>query len=167
MKTIVVSVLLLSAPLASAQQPTLEDPLLDRLVGRWVLTGTITGRQTTHDVDAEWVLNHQFVRVHEISRDKAGNSSSPEYEAIVLIGWDAKRSDYVVYWTDVFGGGFSLTGRAPRAPSQLPFVFTGPDGRFFTTFAYDAKADTWAWAMDNEQNGKKREFARLSLSRVR
>src|SRR5258708_13748535 len=45
---------------AAAQQPTLHDDLLDRLVGRWTLIGTIAGLETTHDVTAEGTLNHQF-----------------------------------------------------------------------------------------------------------
>ena len=52
-----------------AQQPTLEDPLLNHLVGHWTLTGTIRGQQTTHDVDASWVLNHQYIQLREVSRD--------------------------------------------------------------------------------------------------
>jgi len=56
-----------AAPLR-AQQPTLRDSLLDRLVGRWVLRGTIQGAATTHDVTADWVLGHQYVRIQEASR---------------------------------------------------------------------------------------------------
>src|SRR5579872_4632366 len=43
--------------LAFGQQPTFHDPLLDHLAGNWVLQGTIAGKETTHDVEAAWVLN--------------------------------------------------------------------------------------------------------------
>ena len=33
------------------------EHLLDHLTGKWVLTGTSGGSETTHDVDAEWILN--------------------------------------------------------------------------------------------------------------
>jgi hypothetical protein len=54
---------------ASAQQPALHGPLLDNMIGSWVLQGTIDGKETTHDIDAEWVLNSGYVRLHEVSRE--------------------------------------------------------------------------------------------------
>ena len=55
---------------ASAEQPTRKDLLLDRLAGSWILQGTIGGHETTHDIEAEWVLNHEYLRLHETSREK-------------------------------------------------------------------------------------------------
>jgi len=43
------------------------DSLLDRLVGRWVLRGTIARQQTTHDVTFEWMLGRRYVQMHEVS----------------------------------------------------------------------------------------------------
>jgi hypothetical protein len=41
---------------SAADQPTtVQDPLLDHLVGTWVLRGTIAGKETTHDIVAQWV----------------------------------------------------------------------------------------------------------------
>src|SRR5262252_3337504 len=90
------SLILTTAP-AMAQQPMLQDDLLDRLVGHWTLSGTIAGQETKHDVDAEWVLNHQYVKIHEVSheRDAAGR---PRYEANVFIGWHAVQKRYVCIW---------------------------------------------------------------------
>jgi hypothetical protein len=58
--------------IAGAQQPTFHDALLDHLAGSWVLQGTIAGRPTTHDITAEWVLAHQYLRLQEVSREKKG-----------------------------------------------------------------------------------------------
>ena len=157
----VVCCFLIWLPPASAQQPVLTDNLLDHLTGDWVLTGIVLKQQTTHDVEIAWVLNHQFLRLHEVSREGPG----PKYEAIVLLGWDAKKSQYVVYWTDVYGGGFSLRGYAPKSEGSIPIVFKGDEGNFYTTFSFDEKADSWKWAMDNEENGKKSEFARFTMVR--
>ena len=63
--------ILCSANMASVQQPPVNSPLLDHLVGKWVLRGTIAGKETTHDVTAEWVLDHHYVMIHEISRRRA------------------------------------------------------------------------------------------------
>ncbi len=42
----------------SASAQYLDDSLLERLAGKWVLKGTIAGKETIHDVTAQWVLAH-------------------------------------------------------------------------------------------------------------
>ena len=147
---------------AGAQQPTLQDPLLDRMVGKWLLSGEIVGKPTTHDVDATWALNHQFVHIHETSREKTA-AGLPQYEANVFLGWDMKRNEYVVHWMDVFGGGFSGMGYADKKENTIPVIFKSPEGDFHTTFTFDKEKDRWLWTMDNEQAGKLRPFARLTM----
>lgn len=63
---------LLLAGLCHAQAPAANSPmeLLDHLQGRWVLQGTIGGKPTTHDVQADWVLKQEYMRIHEVSREK-------------------------------------------------------------------------------------------------
>ena len=68
---------------AAAQQPTLASPLLDHLAGHWVLRGTIAGKPTTHDVDAEWVIQHQYLRLHEVSQEQNAKRQ-PQYEAMIF-----------------------------------------------------------------------------------
>lgn len=75
---------LLGSVFTAAQKPeTRPITLLDHLTGSWVLQGIIADKRTAHDVDATWVLNHEYVQLHEISREK-NDSGGPEYEAIVL-----------------------------------------------------------------------------------
>ncbi len=62
-----------------------EHPLLDRMVGRWVMRGTIARRSVVHDVEATWVLAHHYIRIHEVSREK-NTEGQPEYESMVFIG---------------------------------------------------------------------------------
>ncbi len=149
-------------------QPTLQDELLDRLVGTWVLEGTIGGRQTTHDVSAEWVVRHQFVRLHEVSREKTAKGE-PQYEAMVFVGWDDTRKEHVAIWIDVWGGASDGTiGRAKREGDALPFLFKNGDSRFHTVFSYARAADAWTWKMDDEDgSGALRPFARVTLTRRR
>jgi hypothetical protein len=160
--------LLLPVIPTSAQTTGLQDPLLDRMIGEWVLEGTIAGDQVTHDVVFEWVLGHQYVRFHEVARetDAAGR---PAYEAIVFIGWDTPTNRYACLWLDSTGGE-GLTGEGighgVAAGDSIPFYFVFPDGSpFHTTFAYDRSTDTWEWHMDGEENGIRRPFARVTLSR--
>ena len=55
------------APVRSGAQASAEwrDDLVDHMVGTWKLEGQIMGRDAHHEVEAGWVLNHQFLRIHE------------------------------------------------------------------------------------------------------
>ena len=71
-------------PVAPNALPSALDPLrrrkrADKMTGRWLLTGNIGKRQTTHDVDVDWILSREYIRIHEVSREK--NANGPEYEA--------------------------------------------------------------------------------------
>src|SRR5262249_21062117 len=93
----------LATPLLTpAQQPTFQDPLLDRFVGHWKLEGMMVGQKTVHDMEVEWVLAHQYLRIHEVARDK-NSKGQPSYEAMVFIAWDQKKSEYVIAWLDDYG----------------------------------------------------------------
>jgi hypothetical protein len=166
---ILVSLVFLSLP-AAADEPPLQDPLLDHLVGTWVLQGTIAGQETTHDVVAEWVLGHQYVRLHEVSRERDA-TGRPAYEAIVFVGWDSTSRRYPCLWLDSTGGGglsAQAIGHAPRGADTLAFRFeAGAGGAFHTTFAYSRDTDSWRWTMDGEDHGKLQPFARVKLTRVR
>src|SRR5271156_6182833 len=97
------SVLFCGSIPARAQMPAEQAALLNHLTGVWTLRGTIAGKPTIHDVQAEWVLNHEYVQLQEISHETnaAGN---PAYEAIVYIGWDAKAQQFVCLWLDSTSG---------------------------------------------------------------
>jgi hypothetical protein len=151
-----------------AQQATFQDTLIDQLAGRWVLHGIIAGQETTHDIDADWVLAHQYMQLHEVSREKDSNGAAA-YEAIVFIGWDEPTRQYACLWLDVTGGG-GLTGEAigyaKQNGDQMAFLFKGSDSSLVhTTFVRDNSTDTWQWLMDGEENGKLQPFARVILKR--
>jgi len=158
----------LVASSALAQQTAFEDPLLERLAGTWVLRGTIDGQSTTHDVVADWVLGHEYVRLHEVSREKDA-AGRPAYEAIVFIGRDPGSDGYACLWLDSTGGGGlagSAIGHAKRGVDAIAFVFKGSDGSLFhTTFACDKAGDAWQWLMDGEEGGKLVPFARLRMTK--
>jgi hypothetical protein len=78
---------------SATAQPARQDPLLDRLAGNWILQGTIAGHETTHDIESEWVLNHEYLRIHEASREKNAQGQ-PGYEAIIFIEWNESSKEY-------------------------------------------------------------------------
>ncbi|WP_174279639.1 hypothetical protein [Sphingomonas bacterium] len=152
---------------ALAKQATLQDALLDRLEGAWVITGTIAGERTIHDLTAEWVNQHQYLRLHEVSRERE-QDGRPKYEATVYIGWNQPTAKYGIVWLDDFGGlSTQSIGLAPKEGDQLPFVFTNPDGSFTrTTMTYSPATKGWAWTIDEDRAGKLSRFAALTLARV-
>jgi hypothetical protein len=162
----------LVAPTAGAQHPgTTGSPeaLLDKLTGHWMLTGTIGRKATTHDVDVDWILKREYIRLHEVSREKDA-AGGPEYEAWIYIVWDAKNTEYAVLWLDntaPFTFGADGIGHAKPDGDRIPMLFKDPDGGGIrTTFSYDHANDTWSWTIDNaDKTGKLSSFANVTLTR--
>jgi hypothetical protein len=67
------------------------DSLFSRLIGHWVLRGTIAHQQTVHDVAFEWLLGREYVQMHEVSREREPNGT-PAYEAVVIFGRDPNEA---------------------------------------------------------------------------
>jgi hypothetical protein len=156
------------APAALIGQELHPDSVFPRLIGAWVLRGTIARQQTVHDVTFEWLLNREYVQMHEISRERDPNGT-PAYEAVVLFGRDPKTGAYACTWMDnTAAAAFPLegTGRGSVAGDSLPFIFHYTrTTSFHTTFVYDRRNDSWQWHMDNDSSGVRRPFARVTLTR--
>jgi hypothetical protein len=153
----------------SAQQSSFQDTLLEKMTGSWILKGSIAGQEVTHDIEVSWILEHQYLQISEISREKDPDGTAA-YEAMVLIGWDSDSSKYACLWLDVTGGGGisaqAVIGYAERDEDKIPFLFKmNEESIWHTTFAYDRITDTWQWNMDGEENGKFKPFARVKLTR--
>ena len=156
--------ILLSLP-AVANETNFQDELLDKFVGNWVLKGMIAGGDVTHDIDADWVLGHQYLRFHDVSRETTERGALV-YDATVYIGWDEAFDRYVCMWLDSTGGGglaSNVFGYAEPANDTLAFVFGDGNARFHTTFAYNREKDTWDWIMDAEKDGHRTPFARATM----
>lgn len=168
--TIALATLLAIAPLHAQAPgaPSRPDSLLDRLIGHWVLRGPMAGQQVVHDVTFRWVLDSEYVEMHEVSRERAPNGR-PAYEAIVYLVHDPHTGEYAALWLDNTDYNAFLpagVGRARAVADSIPFLFTdSTTSRFHNTFVYDRRSDSWAWHMDNDQNGVRRPFARVTLTR--
>jgi len=138
----------------------MPEALLYKMTGHWVMTGTISKKPVTHDVDVDWVLKRGYIRLHELSRDKDSNGSIG-YEAWVYILWDAKNSEYAVMWLDntaVTNFAAEGVGHAKPDGDRIPFIFKEADG--------SGTNDTWSWTIDNvDKSGKPSRFATLTLTR--
>jgi hypothetical protein len=129
--------------------------------------GQITGREVHHELQADWVLNHQFLRLHDKTAADAPQAEQ-RYEAIWFLGYDAVSERYVLHLMDVFGARFSETlGYGTREGNQIRFVFEYPDGPFHTTYLWNPEKDTWEWRLEQKDtSGKWTPFADLRLMRT-
>jgi len=158
----------LTAAMRLPAQALPPDSVFDRLIGHWVLSGTISGRSTVHDVTFAWVLGREYLQMHEVSRERAANGA-PAYEAVVLFGRDPRSGEYACLWMDnTVSAAFDPagTGRGRVSGDSLPFIFhyTSSTG-FINTFVYSRTTDSWQWHMDNDSAGVRRVFARVTLKR--
>jgi hypothetical protein len=166
-RRLLLPLILCTATVAVAQQPPVNAPLLDHLVGKWVLQGTIAGQDTTHEVNAEWVLEHHYLVIHEVSHQVNGKGEPP-YQATIYVGWNEASKEYACVWLDLYGGLTPASiGVASPKENELLFVFKNEKGEvdFTNEFVYDAKASTWDWRMDNVENGVAKPFGRVKLTR--
>jgi len=159
---------LISPVTVKSQQVSQPDSLLNKLAGKWVLTGTIEGQKTIHDIDAKRVLNGQYVQIKEVSREK-DEKGNPLYDAVIYICWQEAKKQYFCLWLDnTSNEGISnqVIGRAKQNGDKIEMVFKFSDAnQFHTTFIYDRETDTWQWLMDGEENGKLQPFARVRLTK--
>lgn len=155
--------------IAQGVQTSAHEELMNRMTGHWTMTGTIGKAATTHDVDVDWILNKEYIRIHEISRDKdPGGGAS--YEAWIHVVWDPAKKEYAVMWLDnTAATNFAPEGIGHAKPDgdRIPIIYALADGTGIrTTFAYDRAKDTWAWTIDNVgTKGALSPFARLTLAR--
>ena len=163
-------VLVLGLVFASFAQAPAEwrDELAEHLTGSWNMGGHVMGRDAHHDVQAEWVLNHQFLRIHEKTAVDAP-AAEHKYEAIWFLGYDSISDRYVLHLFDVFGTRFSETlGYGTRDGNAIRFVFEYPDGPFHTTFRWSPEKDSWEWLMEQkDKDARWTNFADLKLTRGR
>lgn len=156
-------------PAASQGQAPAEwqDDLVDHMSGEWKVEGEVLGHEAHHEVRADWMLNHQFLRLHEKTSGDAPKTEHP-YEALWFLGYDAVSDRYVLHLVDVFGGRFSETlGYGTRDGNRIRFVFEYPDGPFHTTFAWNPEKDTWEWRLEQkDKNGKWSSFADFKLTKA-
>jgi len=167
-KILICTLALWCVPAALFGQGLHPDSLFPRLIGHWVLRGTIARQQTVHDVSFEWLLNREYVQMHEVSRERAP-TGAPAYEAVVLFGRDPRTGAYACMWLDnTASAAFPPegTGRGSVAGDSIPFIFHySTITSFHTTFVYGRARDSWQWHMDNDSSGVRRPFARVTLTR--
>lgn len=150
---------------ASARADNAAPPsqLVDALVGRWRMTGTVRGRPVTYAAEGTRVLGGRFVDLHMID----ATNDPPKYEARVSLGVDDRARELVAHWLDTFGAAPSRTlgtGRGDARGWVLTFPYV--DGTFRDTFTFDPDGRRWTLLIEAAQpDGAWREFARYEARR--
>jgi hypothetical protein len=166
---LLIAVLVALVPARSGAQASGEwrDDLVNAMAGTWKLEGQIKVHSTQHEIQAEWVFNHQFLRIHEKTNANAP-ADERRCEATWFLGHDPISERYILHLLDVFGGRFSETlGYGVRDGNAIRFVFEYPDGPLHTTYRWPPEKDTWQWLMQQkDESGKWTNFADLKLTRV-
>jgi uncharacterized protein DUF1579 len=156
---------LLSLPLMAQSPVDWPDDFVNHLEGSWKLEGKIMGNNAHHDVRADWVLNHQFLRIEEKTTSNAP-AAERRYDSIWYLGYDPISERYVMHLMDTFGGRFSETlGYGTRDGDQIKFVFEYPDGPFHNTYRWNPQEKSWQWLMEQKnKEGKWAPFADVKLT---
>lgn len=154
----------------NAQHNLTSDALLDHLNGKWLLTGYMAGKQVKHDINAGWVLGHEYFQIKETSQERDANGR-PVYEAIVYITFNKSHNQYDCLWLDnTSNAGLSngIIAHAKREPNQLALLFKFNQHFYFhTTFTYNTSKNSWKWLMTSDDDGKKETFANVILQKVK
>jgi Protein of unknown function (DUF1579) len=164
---LVIAVTFLFGKCVTAQMPSeWHDDVVERMAGEWKVEGQVMGRDAHHLVEAEWVLNHQFLRLHERTATDAP-AAERRYEAVWFLGYDPVSERYVLHLMDVFGARFSETlGYGTREGNHILFTFEYPDGSFHTNFVWHPEKNAWEWMMEQKgKDGRWSQFADLNLTK--
>ena len=166
LRVILTACVLLPVP-SSAQAPAEWRDLVDHMAGTWKMEGQVMGNAAHHHVQADWVLNRQFLHIEE-KTSAAAPDSERRYEAIWFLGYDSVSERYVMHLMDGFGARFSETlGYGIRLGNQIRFVFEYPDGPFHTIWRWKPENDSWEWSMEQKDKiGKWAPFANLKLTKI-
>jgi len=79
-----------------------HDDLLNHLVGSWDATSVAHGSQFTLNFQSQWVMNHQYLRVHFKSNEVVPWLGIP-FEAEIFFGYNHINNRYTVHAVTVHG----------------------------------------------------------------
>lgn len=146
---------------AGVPAPACSDPYLSHLVGEWDIQRSIRGKVVGNRLEVEPILDGAFIRLHMQS-----TTPTDPYEAIVLVGFDVERGEYVAHWCDSFGPGMSAVGRGKRVGERLELRFDYPSGPFYNTWVRLPETGEWTFTGESgSADGSRRLFARDVVKR--
>lgn len=122
-----------------------HDDLLEHLVGAWNVSGIAHGTAGDSILEASWVLNHQYLRIHQKGVGNGPFLNVP-FEAVYYIGYNHAKNRYVASLMTVFGGdqGVDYLMYGERLGDEIKLVFKGdPATAGVQRFIWDRKSKSW------------------------
>ena len=122
-----------------------HDDLLDHLVGKWVATGIVHGNAAKLFIEAEWVLEHQYLRIREKGSENVPGQPFP-FEGVVFVGYNQAGKRYAAHEMTVWGGNDPAEGflYAYRTGNEIKLV--GKEGSEIVRvqrFMWDSASRSW------------------------
>lgn len=146
--------------------PQRERNLLDRLVGRWRLTGHMGNVALSQNVTADWMLGGTFVVMYCRSTAPEDNPTAG-YEAVYHLGFNRETHQFVMHLLDTTEVPTAcVVGLGRRDGHRIPFLFQYGDTPFTNTFSWDAEQDRWTFLQTYEEDGEAKVFATKEMVRV-
>lgn len=147
-----------------------HDDLLDHLVGNWHDTAVAHGSVFTSEVDANWVLNHQYLLIH-LKSNEVVPWWHVQMEYDEYIGYNHYQQRYIVH-------GMSIEGDEDLSEGFSYGYRNGNDFKTITKFSADTNivqhfiwqpvSNTWLIQSRPEINGKEGElFLEMKLTSVK
>jgi hypothetical protein len=145
-------------------EATFQDDLLDKLAGKWTLSGNMMGRELLQGCSGEWVLHHKFMRL-DCRETRHPPLLGVRYESSMYVGCSSDSQRYVVYLLDIFGGGDTL-GFGHRIGQAFQFTWASPNSVTENTFTWDAESGVWTSSIrQKDRSGQWKVFAEKKLRR--
>jgi len=127
-------------PRVGAAAPSVRDPFLAELAGRWLFTGTVHGQHVDYIGHGRWVLGDGWLRLNLLD-----TATPPAYEADIYLGYDPAAGDYIAHWLDRFGAAGArvvASGHREGRRLTLDFPYEGSTFRDTLTLATDGASGT-------------------------
>jgi hypothetical protein len=135
--------------------------LLNHLEGKWIMSGSVMGKQVLYIAEGNWVLQNKWLCLH-----MKDTLMPAEYEADVYMGIDSAKNEYVGHWLDSFGGaGARVTGIGPVSSGKIEIVYPYAEGKFRNLFIFNSLANKWDFVIESEEkDGSWTNFANFSIN---
>ena len=161
--TVFISLTTIGQNSENAADGRFHDTLLNHFVGKWIVSGTVHGQEFKNiDLQVEWVLNHQFLQIHEKSRDIVPWLQT-FYESLLFIGYDQPNNRYVAHLMNVMGGdnqlAYLLFGKRANNEINLVSQFTDSASGSFDSesFIWQPESKSWHWIAKMVNKGKEEQ----------
>ncbi len=165
-QTISALLLMLIAPASFSQNVgdttdgRFNNQLLNHLVGKWDVEAIVHDEKFTIDLEAEWVMNHQYLHIHLKSREVVHWLKVP-YESEFFFGYNRSNKRYTVHEMSVFGDDGPYEGfcYGYQAGNEFKIVkkWAGSDTLTIQRFTWKPDSKSWHIDMRQQIDGKEAE----------